>query len=85
MAVVCDETLPAGDLLDCVRESAGELLTSAEIFDVYTGTGMQPGKKSIAMSLQFRSDERTLTDAEVDACFAAALAALEKKFGATLR
>jgi len=85
MAVVCKLDIPAGDLLDCVVEAAGELLTDARIFDVYTGTGMQPGMKSVAMSLQFRAEDRTLTDTEVDACFNAALAALGKKFGAVLR
>lgn len=85
MAVVCDESVPAGELLKTVRAAAGDLLVDASIFDVYTGVGILPGKKSVAMSLAFRADDRTLTDAEVDERFNAALAAVEQKHGASLR
>lgn len=85
MAVVCAEEIPAGDLIATVRAAAGELLVGAEVFDVYQGEHIEKGKKSVAIALEFRSDERTLTDAEVDASFNAALSALGEAHGAILR
>jgi phenylalanyl-tRNA synthetase beta chain len=51
----------AADVLATVREAGGPLLRSAEVFDVYPGDG----RVSLAIRLQFRADDRTLTDEEV--------------------
>ena len=48
------------------------------VFDVYQGAGLPEGKKSLAFNLVFRSAERTLTDAEVNAVFQAVQGALAK-------
>jgi phenylalanyl-tRNA synthetase beta chain len=85
MAVVCDQSVPAGDLVDTVLRVSGELLKSCEIFDVYTGDQVPKGKKSVALSLIYRHADRTLTDAEVDDLFNLSLSALGKEFGAVLR
>ncbi len=85
MAVVCRDEIPAGDLLRTVRNAASELLVSANVFDVYRGEHILSGFKSVAISLEFRADDRTLTDAEVDECFGAALKALADEYGASLR
>ena len=55
------------------------------LFDVYTGERIPADKKSLAFALDFRSNERTLTDDEADTAFKNILAAVEKDFGATLR
>ena len=85
MAVVCDVSIPAGSLLSVVKNTAGPLLESVDIFDVYTGGQVPDGKKSVAMSLVFRHADRTLSDAEADAQFNLVLEALNREFGATLR
>lgn len=85
MAVVCDIAIPAGMLVDAVREVCGQLLESAVIFDVYTGGQVPQGKKSVALSLRFRHPDRTLTDEEGDELFNRCLTALGERYGAVLR
>ena len=85
LAVVVDESVEAGDLLKAIREHAGELLQSVQIFDVFTGSKLGEGKKSVAFSLTFRHQERTLTDEEVAAATEKAVQALSQTFGAELR
>lgn len=86
IAVVVDASVPAGRLLESIREHGGELLKTVQLFDVYTGGKLeQEGKKSIALSLMYRHAERTLTDAEVGEAHGKVLAVLEQTFGAELR
>ena len=65
IAVVVDEELPAGEVEAAVREAAGELLDAIQLFDVYRGDQVGEGRKSLALRLEFRSPERTLTDEDV--------------------
>ncbi len=85
IAVVCDAAIPVGDLEECIRRGAQGLLKEVTLFDVYTGTGIAPGKKSVAFNLTLRSDERSLTAEEADADVKNILALLEKEYGAVLR
>lgn len=85
MALVVEDTLPAGELLTVLRRAGAPLLESAEVFDVYRGSQLGEGKKSIAVSLAFRSAEKTLTDEEVNTRFSAMLAEAAKRCGASLR
>lgn len=77
LAVVVDTATPAGDvqktLTKLARAAVGTTFTleSVAAFDVYLGTGLPEGKKSLAFSLVFRSAERTLTDDEVNKAFQA--------------
>ena len=75
----------AGDILSVIRKNGGALLESADVFDVYTGSQVPEGQKSIAFSLLFRSEEKTLTDGDVSSRMAKIVGALEKEFGAALR
>ncbi|MEK6277135.1 MAG: phenylalanine--tRNA ligase subunit beta [Actinomycetota bacterium] len=65
LAVVVDEDVPAAAVQDAVLAGGGELLRSAEIFDVYRGEQAGEGRKSLALRLSFRAPDRTLTDEEV--------------------
>ena len=85
IAVVCDLGLPAGSLQDCIRLAGGETLVDCRVFDVYTGVGIAPGKKSVAFSLTMRSDDQTLTDDHAEAIVQSVLTALKEKFGAQMR
>ncbi|MFA5496091.1 MAG: phenylalanine--tRNA ligase subunit beta, partial [Porticoccaceae bacterium] len=85
IAVIVAETVPAGALLDTVRDAAGELLNHLRIFDVYQGKGVETKSKSVAMALTFQDESRTLNEAEVAAMMDAVIAALQDKFQATLR
>jgi phenylalanyl-tRNA synthetase beta chain len=65
IAVVVDETVPAAEVLAAVRQGGGELLRTAEVFDLYRGEQLGEGRKSLALRLTFRAADRTLTDEEV--------------------
>ena len=65
IAVVVDDAVPAAEVRAAVLEGGGELLRSAEVFDLYRGEQVGEGRKSLALRLTFRAADRTLTDAEV--------------------
>ncbi len=65
VAVVVDEAVPAAEVRAAVLEGGGELLRSAEVFDLYRGEQLGEGRKSLALRLTFRAADRTLTDEEV--------------------
>lgn len=85
IAVVCDESLTAAELEDCIRSAGSALLRDVRLFDIYRGKGIEEDKKSMAFSLVLRADDRTLTDADSDGVITSVLSALEKKFNAKLR
>jgi phenylalanyl-tRNA synthetase beta chain len=67
IAIVLPEDVPAAEVVGAVRSAAGLLLDRIELFDVYHGEQVGPGNKSLALRLEFRSPERTLTDEDVAA------------------
>ncbi|GAB3538853.1 phenylalanine--tRNA ligase subunit beta [Arthrobacter tecti] len=67
VALVVNGLLPADTLLETLREGAGELLEEVHLFDVYSGQGIEDGKKSLAFALRFRATDRTLTADEASA------------------
>ena len=83
--MVCDQAVTVGALEDCIRRGAKGLLKEVSLFDIYTGTGIPAGKKSVAFNLTLRSDERSLTAAEADEDVKSILALLQTELGATLR
>ncbi len=85
LAFVVDDAVAAGDVLATLRIAAGELLVDADLFDVYRGSGVPEGARSLGFSLRFCALDRTLTDAEVGERRAACIKAVEKGLGATLR
>ncbi len=85
ISLVCDEAVTVAQVENVIESSAGKLLRSIRLFDIYRGTGVPEGKKSMAFSLELRSDERTLTDADSEDVIHKVLAALSQKLGAILR
>jgi len=67
IAVVAPEEVSAADVVALVRDAGGELLVSARVFDVYAGEQVGAGNRSLAVRLEFRAADRTLTDEEVAA------------------
>ena len=84
LAVVVDKSITAGEIASCIKKAAGSLLIAAEVFDVYLGSGMEENKKSIAYSLEFGTNDRTLTDEEINQVLEKIIQNLEKQ-GAMLR
>ena len=85
LALVCEESTTVGELEDCIRRAGGKLLKRISLFDIYRGAGVAPGKKSVAFSLELRSDEHTLSDTDIDPVIQKILAALEQELHAVLR
>jgi phenylalanyl-tRNA synthetase beta chain len=65
LAIVVDDAVPAAQVRGAVMEGGGDLLRSADVFDLYRGEQVGEGRKSLALRLEFRAPDRTLTDAEV--------------------
>jgi len=84
LAVVVPEQVATAELRKAVLAGGGELLRSAEVFDLYEGEQVAEGHKSVALRLEFRAPDRTLTDEEVAGQRAAIEAELEK-IGGSLR
>ena len=84
-AMVVTEATQVGDLEKTIKKNAGELLESAQLFDVYRGAPILPGFKSVAFTLSYRAADRTLKEAEVNEINSRVLAALREDYNATLR
>jgi phenylalanyl-tRNA synthetase beta chain len=85
IAVLVKEAVSGEELVQAVAAAAPELIRDVRIFDIYKGTGIEAGLKSVAISLILQETSRTLTDDDADAAQAAAVQKLREMFGAELR
>ncbi len=85
LAIVVDLAINAGDVLEVIRDTAGEWLINLRLFDVYQGKGIDPHRKSLALGLTLQHPSRTLNDDEVNEIFAKVVSALTERFDAALR
>ena len=58
--------MPVGDVMNEMKAVAGELCEEVHLFDIYRGVPIQPGEKSVALSITLRAADRTLTDEEAE-------------------
>jgi phenylalanyl-tRNA synthetase beta chain len=84
LAVVVPDDVSAARVRDAVLSGGGDLLRAAEVFDLYEGDQLGEGRKSLALRLEFRADDRTLTDEEV-ATKRESIAATLAEIGGSLR
>ena len=84
LAVIMPKNMTAAEIGMKIKKSAGSNLESYEVFDMYTGAGIEEGMKSIAYSLTFGKMDRTLTDEEINAALDKIIKDLEK-IGITIR
>lgn len=85
IALVVEKEASAGTLKKVITEAGGTLLKEVQVFDLYEGDRMEPGKKSLAFSLKYFDPEKTLTDEEITKAHTKVLKALEEQAGAVLR
>jgi len=85
IALVLDDSVPAGDVISEIEAQSEELLHGVSIFDVYSGGQLAPGTRSLGIALTYMSRARTLTDVEVDAAHARIVGHLLERFAASLR
>lgn len=84
-SLVCDEETEVGTLEDVLSSAGVKLLEKITLFDVYRGSQLPEGKKSVSFSVTLRSADHTLTVEEADQAAKKLLSALEKKMGVTIR
>jgi phenylalanyl-tRNA synthetase beta chain len=85
IAVVIDEAVPAAEVKMVIQEAGGNLLRDVRLFDLYRGEQIEAGKKSLAYSLTFQADDRTLTDKDANKIRDKIVRRLNDRLGATLR
>ncbi len=85
LAVVIDEEVAIGDIIECISKAGGNLLKDVKLFDIYRSEQLGENKKSTAFALEFRAEDRTLTVDEVAKLFDKMVRSLEYKLGAKLR
>ena len=85
LAVVVDKEVTSAEIATLIKKAGGSNLSKIDVFDVYTGKGIEENKKSIAYSLTFEKMDRTLTDEEINESLNKIIDMLEKKLGAELR
>ena len=66
LSIVVENNVESSTIAVAIKKAAGSLLLNSEVFDVYTGKGIESGKKSLAYSLTFGANDRTLTDEEIN-------------------
>ncbi|MEG2720114.1 MAG: phenylalanine--tRNA ligase subunit beta, partial [Oscillospiraceae bacterium] len=84
LAFVCENTIPVLKLEKIIAEAIGKMLEKVELFDVYEGTQIADGMKSVAFSLKLRATDKTMTDEDADLAVKKAIKALEN-IGISLR
>ena len=85
IAVVVPLEVSNEEIEAVIRANAGELLRTVRVFDIYTGKQVAAGCKSMAFNLTYQADDRTLTDAEVDASMKQVIAQVAEAYKAKLR
>jgi phenylalanyl-tRNA synthetase beta chain len=85
IAVVLDVVVPFIHVEQAIASVSRDWFQGCELFDVYSGKGLQEGQRSLAIALWFQDNERTLLDTEIESCVADIIAALSVQTGASLR
>jgi len=85
VSLIVGEDIAAQNVVDAVRDGAGELLEDVRLFDVYTGPQIGDGRKSVTLALRFRASDRTLTEDEASAARDAAVKTAADRVGAVQR
>ena len=85
LSVTVQEEINVANLIDAVSIKLGAALQTVNIFDVYHGSGVAEGRKSISLSLVLQYRDKTMTDDQAEQFAQLALSTLEQEFGAELR
>ncbi|MDO4222745.1 MAG: phenylalanine--tRNA ligase subunit beta, partial [Acinetobacter sp.] len=85
IAILIDDNIAVSEIQQRIQRTGGELLKAVWLFDVYTGQGIEQGKRSLAFAMLWQHATRTLEDAEIKAGMDQIVAVLESTYQATLR
>ncbi|WP_374306256.1 phenylalanine--tRNA ligase subunit beta [Methylocella sp.] len=84
-AFVVEKDVPAGEVLKAALSGDRTLISGAELFDVYEGAGVAPGRKSVGVCVTLQPREKTLTEADIEAAAGRIVAEVARRTGASLR
>jgi phenylalanyl-tRNA synthetase beta chain len=84
-AFVVDNKVKAADIARAAQNVDKKLIVGVTVFDVYEGTGIEPGKKSVAIAVTIQPRDKTMTDQEIDALGQKIVAEVAKRTGGVLR
>ena len=84
-AFIVDLDVEAEALIKAAKTADKKLITDARIFDIYDGKGVEPGKKSVALSVIMQPEDQTLTDKEIEGVGQKVIDAVSQKTGGSLR
>ena len=85
VSFIVDKTIESEEIKKALKKVGGRLLSSIEVFDLYIGENVDSNSKSLAFSLSFQDQSKTLTDEEVTELFNKMILEVETKLGAKLR
>jgi phenylalanyl-tRNA synthetase beta chain len=85
IALLVDDEVLVQDIEDTIKRAGGNLVEKVRLFDIYKGSQIAQGKKSIAYAISYRDEKKTLTDSDVNKVHNKILGSLEHKLGAALR
>lgn len=85
IALVLDRDIPIGVVIDTIRSAGGRLLEDVALFDEYSGSQIEDGKRSLAFALRMRAEDHTLSSDETAQIRSAIIARVSKTLGAELR
>jgi phenylalanyl-tRNA synthetase beta chain len=85
LAIVIDDSVKVGELLNRLRDTAGALADEVKVFDVYSGKQIESGKRSVGVAITYRSPDRSLESSEVDEIQQNIMAMLKREFNAEIR
>ena len=85
MAFILDDNITSEEVMKTIKKAGGKLVTSIKVFDLYKGSNLEKGKKSLAFNIYFDGIDKTLTLEEVTPIFEKIIEEVEKKHNASLR
>ena len=85
IALTVDQKVPVAELLAAMKRVAPPIVRSVELFDEYSGKGVEEGKRSLAFRVLMQDTQRTLEDLEVESAISAIVGEADTSFGARLR
>ena len=85
IAMLVNKEVPVADIEEIITKASGKLLDTIKLFDIYEGSQIPEGKKSVAYAISFRAQDRNLTNEEINVIFEKILKKLEEGVNAQLR
>ena len=85
LAFICDESVSGQQIVQTVKKAAGRLLKDVEIFDIYRGSNIPEGKKSVAINIVYQSAEKTLAESDINPVHSEVIRQLTGKLHVNMR